>query len=225
LILFGRLKEFPYEQVIKEAEEKLVEVNLAHVQDKLVGTFSGGMKRRLSVAISGVGDPKVIILDEPTTGMDPINRRSAWKFIQKMKKGRVLILTTHSMEEADVLSDRVVVMVDGKLKCMGSSLNLKNSFGDGFRITLISKYTNEVCEILKKEFLSAKILDSSGGSLVISIPLACVDEIQKFFKTMEGNGNKRLKDMIDDWGLSNTTLEEVFMRVTGKKDHNLEIYK
>lgn len=71
------------------------------------------MKRRLSVAISCIGDPQVIIMDEPTTGMDPVSRQQVWKLIQRMKKNRIIILTTHAMEEADVLSDRIAVIVDG----------------------------------------------------------------------------------------------------------------
>lgn len=216
LILFSMLKHVPYEKALTEAEEKLIQVKLIHVQNRYVGTFSGGMKRRLSVAISGVGNPKIIILDEPTTGMDPINRRSAWKLIRDMKKDRVLILTTHSMEEADVLSDRVCVVVDGKLSCLGTALYLKNNYGDGFRITLVSKYPHELCVEIHKSFPSAKVLDSSGGSVVISIPLCHTEEIQAFVKEMEGQ--TRLRTLVEDWGLSNTTLEEVFMRVTGKKD-------
>eukprot|EP00358_Blepharisma_japonicum_P003627 CAMPEP_0202954238 /NCGR_PEP_ID=MMETSP1395-20130829/50655_1 /ASSEMBLY_ACC=CAM_ASM_000871 /TAXON_ID=5961 /ORGANISM="Blepharisma japonicum, Strain Stock R1072" /LENGTH=103 /DNA_ID=CAMNT_0049669651 /DNA_START=1932 /DNA_END=2243 /DNA_ORIENTATION=- len=77
LILFGRLKGENYDKVYDEVNERLKEVNLSDEADLLAGTFSGGMKRRLSLAISGIGDPKVIILDEPTTGMDPINRRQA----------------------------------------------------------------------------------------------------------------------------------------------------
>lgn len=218
LILFGRMKNLPYDRVCKEADEKLRQVKLDYVRNKLVGTFSGGMKRRLSLAISGVGDPRIIILDEPTTGMDPINRRNAWKLIQEMKKDRVMILTTHSMEEADVLSDRVCVVVDGMLKCLGTPLYLKNNYGDGFRITLISKHPDELCQLISRTFPSSRLIDSSGGSLVISLPLDRKDEIQSFFLTMEGHQNLNLRILIEDWGLSNTTLEEVFMRVTGKKE-------
>ena len=220
LILFARLKEIPYKEAMRDADEKLMQVKLSHVKNRLVGTFSGGMKRRLSVAISGVGNPKLIILDEPTTGMDPINRRSAWKLIKEMKQNRLLILTTHSMEEADVLSDRVCVVVDGRLSCSGSALYLKNTYGDGFRITLVSKTPAELRKMIHSQFPSAKILDSSGGSLVIGIPLNCTSEIQTFFKTMESRN--ALSDLVEDWGLSNTTLEEVFMRVTGKKEKLLD---
>ena len=104
--------------------EKLESVTLTSVAHNQVGTYSGGMKRRLSVAISrcairfsfdassgadgrlSIGDPRIIFMDEPTTGMDPMSKRHVWDLIQELKKDRVIILTTHSMEEADVLADR-----------------------------------------------------------------------------------------------------------------------
>ena len=88
-------------------------VDLGPKRDELVKTFSGG-QRRLSVALSLLGDPKLIVLDEPTTGMDVVARQSVWKMIESRKEGRCIILTTHSMEEADALGDRVVVI--GKVK-------------------------------------------------------------------------------------------------------------
>lgn len=80
------------------------------------------MKRRLTVAMSAIGDPKILFLDEPTTGMDPVSRRDVWKLIQRLKQNKVVILTTHAMEEADMLADRIAVIVDGKLKCVGTPL-------------------------------------------------------------------------------------------------------
>lgn len=76
----------------------------------MVNTFSGGMKRRISLAISAIGNPKIILMDEPTTGMDPKTRRGVWSMIRELKKNRVVILTTHDMEEAETLSDRIAIM-------------------------------------------------------------------------------------------------------------------
>ena len=86
------------------------------VANHRVKTFSGGMKRRLSVAMSLLGDPKVMFLDEPTTGMDPKIRRAIWNLILRMKKDKVIIMTTHSMEEADILGDNIAIMANGQLK-------------------------------------------------------------------------------------------------------------
>ena len=216
IILFGRIKGMTKEEIESVVEEKLSEVNLTEVGDNKAGTYSGGMKRRLSVALSGIGNPKIIILDEPTTGMDPQNKRDVWKLIKKLKQNRVMILTTHSMEEADVLSDRISVIVDGELKCLGTSLYLKNNFGEGYRVTLITKNVERVLEIIKEIIPSGKVLDISGGSIVVSMKLDEIYEITRFFRVMEGKEKSELVELIEDWGLSHTTLEEVFMKVTGK---------
>jgi ABC-type multidrug transport system ATPase subunit len=222
LVLFGMIKGANRDQAQEDADKILKKLKLDSVSGRQVGTFSGGMKRRLSVGISGVGNPRLIIMDEPTTGMDPINRRCAWKLIQEMKKDRLLLLTTHSMEEADVLSDRVCVIVDGALQCIGTSLYLKNRFGDGFRITLVTGQPQKVVDIVKVVFKACKVLDVSAGSVLIAIPLEQGEEIFRFFREMEGNTSSELMGFVDDWGFSNTTLEEVFMRVTGKKISSLE---
>lgn len=107
-------------------------------------------------------------MDEPTTGMDPVSRRQVWDLIQDLKSKRYVILTTHSMEEADVLGDRIAVIVDGEFKCIGTPLYLKNNFGDGYRITLVTEPHNveKVIKLISKIVPSAKLLDESGGSLV-----------------------------------------------------------
>jgi ABC-type multidrug transport system ATPase subunit len=91
-----------------EVDRRLEQVSLTSRGDSRVGGFSGGMKRRLSVAMAAVASPKLIFLDEPTTGMDPLSRRRVWDMIEKLKEGTVVLLTTHSMEEADVLGDKVM---------------------------------------------------------------------------------------------------------------------
>ena len=96
--------------------------------------YSGGMKRRLSVANALIADPKVVYLDEPTTGMDPVNRRGVWDVIEQAKKGRIIVLTTHAMEEAETLGDRIGIMSRGRLLCLGSSLHLKSQYGSGYTV-------------------------------------------------------------------------------------------
>ncbi|KAF4375889.1 hypothetical protein F8388_004979 [Cannabis sativa] len=113
-------------------QKSLEEVKLTEAANIRAGSYSGGMKRRLSVAIALIGDPKLVILDEPTTGMDPITRRHVWDIIENAKRGRAIVLTTHSMEEADILSDRIGIMAKGKLRCIGTSIRLKSRFGTGF---------------------------------------------------------------------------------------------
>ncbi len=87
-----------------------------------VGKFSGGMRRRMSVALCSVGDPCLILMDEPTTGMDPVSRKQVWELIQKLKKKRVVIMTTHAMDEAEMLSDKLAVLNHGEVTCVGTPL-------------------------------------------------------------------------------------------------------
>jgi len=114
--LFAGIKNIPRHLVANLVTDRLGAVRLLKVQNHRAGTFSGGMKRRLSVAISTIGDPRVIFMDEPTTGMDPLNRRHVWSFLENFKVGRAIILTTHSMEEADILGDQVAIMALGRLR-------------------------------------------------------------------------------------------------------------
>ena len=211
LLLFAKLRNTPIHTRDELVREKLNQVNLQKSADRLVGTFSGGMKRRLSVIISSIGNPSVIFMDEPTTGMDPITRREVWKLIQDLKKNRVIILTTHSMEEAEMLSDRVAVMVDGNIKCSGTCLFLKNTYGEGYKVELINENPQEMWRMLEREIKSVKLEDISGNSLFVSIPKTENEDAKRFFEVVE-------KMQIQEWGLSNSSLEEVFMRVTGKLD-------
>ena len=114
-------------------------VDMLGKANELVRTFSGGQKRRLSVALALLGNPSVVILDEPTTGMDVITRQSVWKSIQRVKGSATIILTTHAMEEADALGDRVVVLSRGKVQAQGTSLDLKARFGVGFHLHVVTK--------------------------------------------------------------------------------------
>mmetsp|Transcript_34316 Transcript_34316/g.33929 ORF Transcript_34316/g.33929 Transcript_34316/m.33929 type:complete len:164 (-) Transcript_34316:339-830(-) len=136
LRLFCHLKEIPEKLINNMIKSTLIDVGLQNQADNEVRTLSGGMKRRLSIAISGLGNPKIIIMDEPTTGLDPVSRRKVWELIQKLKKDRVVILTTHSMEEADILSDKIVIIASGKIRCLGTQLSLKHEFGEGYTVSL-----------------------------------------------------------------------------------------
>lgn len=117
-------------------EHLLEDVSLCENRHEQIKTLSGGMKRKLSVALAFLGDPKVVLLDEPTSGMDVFTRKQVWQLMQQSKVGRSILLTTHSMEEADALGDRIAILSKGRLQTLGSSLFLKNKFGLGYRLNL-----------------------------------------------------------------------------------------
>ena len=138
LRFYGRIKNLSGSALTAAVDEGLASVNLGDpaTRKKLVSEYSGGMQRRLSVAISLMGDPKLVILDEPSTGLDPASRRALWDIILYHKTRCAMILTTHAMEEADALCDRLAIFQDGRVRCSGTPNLLKFQFGKGFKISV-----------------------------------------------------------------------------------------
>lgn len=133
-------------------KKTLKDIDLIEKADTFAKHLSGGQKRKLSVGIAIIGDPKIIILDEPTAGVDPYSRRQMWSFLQSRRHGKVILLTTHFMDEADILADRKAVISKGKLRCCGSSLFLKNKFGIGYHLTYVKIYFLTDLPILKEKY-------------------------------------------------------------------------
>ena len=156
-------------------------------------------------------------MDEPTTGMDPVNRRHVWSFIEKFKKNRVIILTTHSMEEADILGDRIGVMSNGRFKALGNSIRLKNKFGSGYRISLVTDQINVVKKRISELVPGAVLEDDSAGSLIYQFPTDSIKEIPGFVKWVEESKG----DMVKNWGISQSTLEEVFLKLI-REDNSVQ---
>ncbi|XP_041823569.1 retinal-specific phospholipid-transporting ATPase ABCA4-like [Melanotaenia boesemani] len=137
ILFYSLLKGRPIAEAEEEVENMLQDLGLPHKRGELVQNLSGGMQRKLSVALAFVGGAKVVILDEPTSGVDPYSRRSIWDLLLKYRAGRTVIMSTHHMDEADLLSDRVAIISQGRLYCCGSPIFLKNCFGAGFYLTLV----------------------------------------------------------------------------------------
>ena len=136
LQLFAAFKGVPAKDQKAEVETIIQSVGLTEKRKAYTRTLSGGQKRKLSVGIAFIGGSRIVFLDEPTSGMDPYSRRFTWNVIRSHREGRVVVLTTHFMDEADLLGDRVAIMGDGRLRCCGSSLFLKNLFGVGYNMTI-----------------------------------------------------------------------------------------
>ncbi|XP_076838313.1 retinal-specific phospholipid-transporting ATPase ABCA4 [Brachyhypopomus gauderio] len=146
IFFYSLLKGRSCAEAKQEVEGMLEDLGLPHKRDDQAQNLSGGMQRKLSVAMAFVGGSKVVILDEPTSGVDPYSRRSIWDLLLKYRAGRTVILSTHHMDEADLLSDRVAIISQGQLRCCGSPLFLKNCFGVGFYLTLVRHVRNKVHE-------------------------------------------------------------------------------
>ncbi|XP_034039071.1 LOW QUALITY PROTEIN: retinal-specific phospholipid-transporting ATPase ABCA4-like [Thalassophryne amazonica] len=139
ILFYSLMKGRTQAEAETEVEAMLEDLALPHKRDDEAQNLSGGMQRKLSVAMAFVGGSKVVILDEPTSGVDPYSRRSIWDLLLKYRTGRTVILSTHHMDEADLLSDRIAVISKGQLHCCGSPLFLKNCFGIGFYLTLVRR--------------------------------------------------------------------------------------
>ncbi|XVF51954.1 hypothetical protein PTKIN_Ptkin04bG0225500 [Pterospermum kingtungense] len=225
LELFSSIRGLPPSTIKSVVEKSLAEVRLTEAAKVRAGSYSGGMRRRLSVAAALLGDPKLVILDEPTTGMDPITRRHVWDIIENAKKGRAIILTTHSMEEADVLSDRIGIMAKGRLRCIGTSIRLKSRFGAGFiaNISFIGSsnggngdtavattYQHESVKQFFKNHLNVVPKEENTAFLTFVIPHDREKLLAKFFMELQ---MREAEFGIANIQLGLTTLEEVFLNI------------
>ncbi len=194
-------------------DETLKKVDLLHKRNAQASSLSGGQKRKLSVGIALVGDSRLVLLDEPTSGMDLTARRKLWNMLKDEKQGRVIVLTTHFMDEADILGDRIGIMADGKLRCCGSSLFLKNKFGVGYRLSIVKKSNDpnpELDAFVLGHIATASKLSDISAEVIYQLPLDESDKFGPFFKEMDG----KLDTLgVAEYGVAVTTLEEVFLTV------------
>ncbi|KAJ7352721.1 hypothetical protein OS493_034326 [Desmophyllum pertusum] len=201
----------------QQAETEVLQmVNDIQLVDKMnwpSSKLSGGMKRKLSCAIALIGESQTVFLDEPTSGMDPYARRGTWDLLLKHKAGKTIILTTHFMDEADFLGDRIAIMADGQLRCCGSSLFLKSRYGVGYHLTLVKNANcnqNAVTSLIIDHVPSAELLSSVGAEMEFVLS----SEHSSGFETLFQEIENRMEDYgITSFGVSVTTLEEVFMKV------------
>ena len=129
LEMFCYFKGFDVEKIPEEVDNTLKDFRIHDIENVLAGTLSAGQRRKLSMAISVIGGSEVIFLDEPSSGMDITSRRNLWEILKKIIEKRIIILTTHYMEEASVLGNRIGIMAEGVLKCIGTPLFLIEKYG------------------------------------------------------------------------------------------------
>nr|XP_054923491.1 ABC-type organic anion transporter ABCA8-like isoform X1 [Dermacentor andersoni] len=215
LRFFARMKGVPTTSIDLEVKNILLELDLAEKADVQAIKLSGGQKRKLSVGIALIGDPKIVFLDEPSSGMDPYSRRHLWSELQKRKEGKVIVLTTHFMDEADILADWKAILCKGKLRCAGTSLFLKNRFGIGYHLTMVVDQRTDKAHIgqLVQQFVpSATVYRSTGTELAFILPMDSTYNFANLFAAVEeaiAEGTMGVRS----YGISMTTLEEVFLKM------------
>ncbi|ETV67436.1 hypothetical protein H257_16318 [Aphanomyces astaci] len=213
LSFYGQVKGYRGADLDAQVDAKIVEVGLTEKRQVKASDLSGGMKRKLSLAIALLGDSQVVFLDEPTSGMDPYSRRSSWEIILNNRYNRIIVLTTHFMDEADILGDRIAIMAEGELRCCGSSLFLKNRYGAGYNFSLVKTDdcdTDALMAFVRSHVDTAKVLSNVGTEVSFQLPLDCSHLFAPMFVELDAN----LAHLgVLSYGISVTTLEEVFIKV------------
>ena len=197
-------------------------VGLEIFADRISGDFSGGNKRKLSTAIALVGDPSVICLDEPTSGMDAKARRFLWNDILSLiKENRIVILTSHTMEECEALCTRLVIMVNGEFKCLGSLQHLKSKFGNGYKLAVRlddENNRNDFFEFMRSNFSDSIMLETHRNLFEYILPFNVATKLSNIFGKLEKN---RTNLKIKDYSISQSTLDQIFVNFA--KGQNEEI--
>ncbi|XP_042638708.1 phospholipid-transporting ATPase ABCA7 [Orycteropus afer afer] len=211
LELFARLRGVPEAQVAQTASAGLARLGLVHYSDRPAGTYSGGNKRKLATAVALVGDPAVVFLDEPTTGMDPRARRFLWNsLLAVVREGRSVVLTSHSMEECEALCTRLAIMTNGRFRCLGSAQHLKARFGAGHTLILRvpAGRAEAAAEFVAAAFPGAELREAYGGLLRFQLPPGGLCDLARVFEELAAHGAEH---GVQDFSVSQTTLEEVFL--------------
>ncbi|KAG0215821.1 ATP-binding cassette sub- A member 2 [Mortierella sp. GBA43] len=216
LRLFGRIKGVAPEDMDKAVNQMLEEMGLTEFTNKASKTLSGGNKRRLSLAMAIIGCPKVVFMDEPTTGVDVSIRQLIWNAIRKLKRSSCVILTTHSMEEADALCDRIGIITNGHIQALGTSQRLKNTYGAGYKVIVKTQNThaNTVTAALEQAVGTGRVtlVQALGANLEYEITRTegerTTEMLAKLFRLFE---QSREGLGLEDYSVSQTTLAQVFI--------------
>lgn len=219
LVMMGRLYRLTKKSAVARAEELLSEFDLTEAANRPAKTYSGGMRRRLDLAVSLIATPPIIFLDEPTTGLDPRSRLAMWGIIKNlMAKGTTILLTTQYLEEADQLADRIVVIDGGKAIAEGTPKELKSKLGN---------------DRLELTFKGAEEFEKANEALGKIITER--DEKEYTLTTMIKDTNKDVKKVLDiltekkitvaSLAVHKPSLDDVFLALTGKQTQRVKAKK
>lgn len=216
--LAGRLHRVPTSELKRRTDELLELIGLTSVANKLTGTYSGGMRRRLDLAAALVHRPEVLILDEPTEGLDPQSRTALWEELERIsREGTTMLLTTHYMEEADRLCSRLAIIDDGRIVVDGAPGELKSTVGGDTIVLRLAdseadeqRRTKEVQDVVDGVIGSATVSPHPAG-VSLAVPNAS-SAIPDLLRRLDGNGIT-----ITGLEMSQPSLDDVFMKYTGRR--------
>nr|XP_040033146.1 ATP-binding cassette sub-family A member 5 [Gasterosteus aculeatus aculeatus] len=217
LRIFAAVKGILPSDIDAEVSKVLKDLDLEKIKSAQAKNLSGGQKRKLSVGIAILGDPKILLLDEPTAGMDPCSRHQVWALLKSRRAGRVIVLSTHYMDEADILADRKAVISQGMLRCVGSSMYLKVKCAVGYHLRMSTNQgcgAENICSLVTQHVPKATLSRAHEAELTFTLPFESMDTFSGLFSELE-----RQPDLgIINYGVSMTTLEDVFLRLEAEAE-------
>ena len=221
MYFYGSLRGMSVNEIKKESSHLLATMRLTEDKNKRIGTLSGGMARKLSVCLAFLGSPRLVILDEPTAGVDPSSRAEIWDFLATEKARRCILLSTHHMDEAEVLSDRIAMIDHGHQLCVGTLQYLKSFFNLRYSLVLEKKSDfTEMEETELKTLMESNLEDCSittvgKEDIKYSISIDSLEaEHSPVTSIMEELENNKDKFGISSYGLTAPSLEELFLKLT-----------
>jgi len=207
LALVGHLHRIDPKKIKAWSKLMLETMGLTDRAKEQVRKFSGGMKRRLSIAMALIHNPQIIFLDEPTLGLDPQARRAVWEYIARLKGDKTILLTTHYMEEADFLADRIGIIDEGKISALGTSLELKTDTMDTHTMVVYAwNLTQKVIMELRSHYDKVEI---SNGTITISDKKL---DFKNIVDRLHAAGT-----IIRSAYVKEPTLEDIYLKITGKE--------
>ena len=230
LYMFGRLKGVNWKALPEQVRMRLRDVGMRSKAKAFAGQLSGGQKRKLCLAIALMGDSKVLFLDEPTSGMDVFAQRSVWALLRKVRKNRIIVLTTHSMEEADMLGDRIGIMAEGKMVCCGTPIFLKALYGVGYSLVITTLATESAHAFVESIVLRhvPAATQHSGAAKAMSkeisfqLPFSAAQSFEAMFTEFDAIVEDESDERLEAYGISVTTMEEVFLKSAHDASESLD---
>lgn len=210
LLFYSRLKGIPRSIEYENVKNILKKVKLLSLgSNAIVSSLSGGMRQRLSLAVSLIGNPSVLLLDEPTSDLDPLSKRAIWDILSEIKENKSIILTTHSLEEAEVLCDKIGIISHGQLQCIGTPSKMKSKFGSGYSliINFDPKLKDQAKEFIQKLLPNAKIAKESYEMVIYKFSKNDI-QLSELLDQI-----KDKKDIITECSISSSTLEDVYLNI------------
>nr|XP_049700738.1 phospholipid-transporting ATPase ABCA3 isoform X1 [Helicoverpa armigera] len=221
IMFFTLLKRGSYKQAVESSVTLATRLGLRDKLHAQAHELSGGMKRRAQLACALAGGASVLVLDEPTSGLDVETRRELWDLLLALRGERTVLLTTHFMEEADALGDRVAALHLGKLRCFASSMHLKKAVGTGYRLSFTTIGTPKdqaITKVVTSHVHDATLKEKTINSLSYNLPAAASAKFPALFTALE---SKRSELGIDSIGVGVSTLEEVFLKLCSDVDTSI----